>query len=116
MGGKKAKAADVQKQMESWMKQHNKKKDKPMSKEEADALRYDLWDHKFWSNRLTLTRMTLKCITWSLYQVITIRFIGFKTGISRVCIVFYDILLIELLSNFSFIHIVIRVICSTLSI
>ena len=41
MGGKKAKAADVQKQMESWMKQNNKKKDKPMSKEEADALRYD---------------------------------------------------------------------------
>ena len=41
MGGKKAKAADVQKQMESWMKQNNKKKEKPMSKEEADALRYD---------------------------------------------------------------------------
>merc|ERR1711937_66484 len=39
LGGKKAKAADVQKQMESWMKQHNKKKEKPMSKEEADALR-----------------------------------------------------------------------------
>ena len=50
IGGKKAKAADVQKQMESWMKQHNKKKDKPMSKEEADALRYDLWDYEFWSN------------------------------------------------------------------
>ena len=41
MGGKKAKAADVQKQMESWMKQNNKKKEKPMTKEEADALRYD---------------------------------------------------------------------------
>ena len=41
MGGKKAKAADVQKQMESWMKQNNKKKEKPMSKEEADALRYE---------------------------------------------------------------------------
>lgn len=39
MGGKKAKAVDVQKQMESWMKLNNKKKEKPMSKEEADALR-----------------------------------------------------------------------------
>ena len=79
---------------------------------------HNVWTIRFGSkyDHLTFTRMTLKCSTWYLYQVITIRFIGFKTGISRVCIVFYDILLIELLSNFSFIHIVIRVICSTLSI
>jgi len=37
--GKKAKAVDVQKQMESWMKSQKKTKNKPMSVEEADALR-----------------------------------------------------------------------------
>ena len=37
--GKKAKASDIQKQMESWMKQQKKVKNKPISVEEADAIR-----------------------------------------------------------------------------
>ena len=37
--GKKTKAVDIQKQMESWMKQQKKTKNKPMSAEEANEIR-----------------------------------------------------------------------------
>ena len=37
--GKKPKAVDIQKQMESWMKQQKKTKNKPMSAEEAAEIR-----------------------------------------------------------------------------
>ena len=73
MGGKKAKAADVQKQMESWMKQNNKKKEKPMSKEEADALRYD--SYRIIYDLLTLTLVL--CYYDPIYTFLRPVFLGF---------------------------------------
>jgi len=71
MGGKKAKAADVQKQMESWMKQNNKKKEKPMSKEEADALRYEQFPNFEKSPKMT-TRGQKICFR-ARFKIITLK-------------------------------------------